>query len=80
MRNPKTWICPGCGRNVALPADCRAEGTRYDRRRLDQLAQALCGCWVSRLPNGGLARLLGAVMKGSETCQDDDLGFSRGDA
>lgn len=80
MRNPSTWICPGCGRTVALPEEYGLKGTSRDSRSLDQLAQALCGCWVGRLPRSGLTRLLGAIMAGNETHDDQNLGFSGGDA
>jgi hypothetical protein len=71
MCTPSTWKCPGCGTIVILPADCRATGEVPDRRRLDQLAQALCGCWVVRLPDSGLARLMRAIMTGDDGCYED---------
>ena len=44
-----------------------AAAIRPDERRLDQLAQALCGCWVVTLPESGLARLLEAIVAGEES-------------
>lgn len=80
MRSPNTWICPGCGRTVVLPADCDTDGLRQDHRRLDQLAQALCGCWVSRLPSGGVIRFLETILDGSGFSDDQNLGFFAGEA
>jgi len=45
-----------------MPADCRAAEERPDDKRLDQLAQALCGCWVISLSDTGVMRLFGAIM------------------
>lgn len=59
-----------------MPADYGKDGACADSRRLGQLAQALCGCWVDRLPNSGLSRLLGAIMTGNEFYDDRDLGFT----
>ena len=67
---PETWKCPGCGASIALPADCMAAAIRPDERRLDQLAQALCGCWVVTLPESGLARLLEAIVAGEESHEE----------
>lgn len=64
---PETWKCPGCGASIALPAHCLAADVRPGDRRLDQLAQALCGCWVVTLPESGLARLLEAIVAGEES-------------
>jgi hypothetical protein len=58
---------------VGLPQDVRIVAERGDGRRLDQLAQALCGCWVVSLSNGGISRLVGAILAG------DDTGPSRTD-
>ena len=70
-----TWNCPGCGRALELRADRGANGDRPDGgpddRRLDQLARALCGCWVVELPDKGLARLLRAILTGDDTCYED---------
>ncbi|MFH0916643.1 MAG: hypothetical protein V1912_09390 [bacterium] len=52
---------------IALPTDCREAGDRPDEQRLDQLTQALCGCWVARLSERGLARLLEAIVGEEET-------------
>jgi hypothetical protein len=52
---------------VSLPQDVRVLADRGDERRLDQLAQALCGCWVVSLSNGGISRLLGAIMSGDDS-------------
>jgi hypothetical protein len=67
MSAPTTWKCPGCGALVALPVECLSTNVGPGDRRLDQLAQALCGCWVVTLPESGLARLLGAIMDGEES-------------
>jgi hypothetical protein len=61
-----TWKCPGCGKIVDLPADYEAADARAGERCLDQLAQALCGCWVARLTDGRVTRLVGAIMAGDE--------------
>ena len=71
MKTPLKWTCPGCGATVALPAECGAAGKSCDYRRLDQLAQALCGCWVVKLPDRGLARLLRAIITGDDGLYDD---------
>jgi hypothetical protein len=65
-----TWKCPGCGAIVAFPADLGPAGGPAGGRHLDQLAQALCGCWVAKLPDKGLARLLRAVIIGDEGYYD----------
>jgi hypothetical protein len=67
---PKTWICPGCGASIVLPADCLAASVHPVGRRLDQLAQALCGCWVVILPESGLTRLLEAIVAGEESHEE----------
>jgi len=56
------------------------DGLRQDRRRLDQLAQALCGCWVNRLPSGGVTRFLEAILGGGGSADDQNLGFFAGEA
>jgi hypothetical protein len=53
-----------------MPADCGVTGESPDGQRLDRLAQALCGCWVVRLPDKGLSRLLRAIMTGDDGCYD----------
>ena len=65
-----SWRCPGCGATVFLAAEYGAAGLRSDDRRLDQLAQALCGCWVAKLPDRGLARLLRAIWTGDDDSYD----------
>jgi hypothetical protein len=57
-----TWKCPGCGALVALPAARPAPVDALGEKRLDQLAQASCGCWVASLSNSGVARLLEAIV------------------
>ena len=66
-----SWKCPGCGAIVVLSPECGADNAQLDDRRLDQLAQALCGCWVVKLPDLGLARILRAVMTGDDTDYSD---------
>ena len=61
MDSPQTWICPGCGRVVTLPAYCRPKGEHPDAKAMGQLARALCACWVGGLSEGGLLDLLEAV-------------------
>jgi len=61
-----TWRCPGCGALVVLPAACAPPGDACAERRLDQLAQASCGCWVAALSNRGVARLLEAIVRVDE--------------
>ncbi len=46
---------------MVLPVDDVAPA---DVRRRDELAQALCGCWVRSLSESGVARLLRAVASG----------------
>lgn len=50
---------------VSLPEDVRISAEEGERR-LDQLAQVLCGCWVVSLSNAGVSRLLGVIMAGDE--------------
>lgn len=57
-----TWRCPGCGVLVVLPTPCPAALDAAAERRLDQLAQASCGCWVASLSKQGMARLLEAIV------------------
>lgn len=66
MPDPHVWECPGCGAMVRLPPEVQTNNARDDTYRLDQLAQALCGCWVVNLSSGGVSRLLGAIMTGDE--------------
>ena len=66
MDSPQTWICPGCGRVVFLPAYCRPKDGHPDATAMGRLACALCACWVSRLSEGGLLDLLEAVTAKAE--------------
>jgi hypothetical protein len=70
MPDLNVWTCPGCGAVVAMPPDVHVTASHGDERRLDQLAQALCGCWVVSLSNGRVSRLLGAIMAGDEGRED----------
>lgn len=72
---PKEWKCPGCGAFITLPQDFSSSEEPPTEKRLDQLAQALCGCWVVTIPQRSLSRLLAAVLggreaQGSEGCRD----------
>lgn len=64
MPDPHVWECPGCGAMVRLPSEVQTCNARDEGYRLDQLAQALCGCWVVNLSPGGVSRLVGAIMTG----------------
>jgi hypothetical protein len=57
-----TWKCPGCGALVGVPAASPAPADTECEKRLDQLAQASCGCWVDVLSDRGMARLLEAIV------------------
>jgi hypothetical protein len=63
-----SWKCPGCGALVVLPTACPLPVDALGERRLDQLAQASCGCWVTSLSDRGVARLLDAIV----ALDDDD--------
>lgn len=63
---------------VVLPADCRDAVARLDGRRLDRLAQAVCGCWVVRLPDSGVWRLLWALMAGDGVGTEQEPHMSGG--
>ena len=63
------WKCPGCGAEITLPPVNKAAAVPADAKRLDSLAQAACGCWVKKLSDEGVGRLLGAVLTGY------DVGF-----
>ena len=65
-----TWRCPGCGALVVLPAACAPPLDARAERRLDQLAQASCGCWVAALSKHGIARLLDAIVGIDEGASD----------
>ncbi len=77
MTSPHTTTCPGCGKTVVIPSDDGYAGA-YLGRRLDQVAQALCGCWVGRLPDDSLSRLVGAIMAWGEIYDDPQLSFFGG--
>jgi hypothetical protein len=64
MPTPTNWQCPGCGRTVVLSAGDGTSAVQGDAKRRDLLARALCGCWVRELSEGGVARLLRAVVTG----------------
>jgi hypothetical protein len=57
-----TWKCPGCGALVGLPAAAPPPVGEAATKRLDQLAQASCGCWVDVLSDRRMARLLEAIV------------------
>lgn len=61
MDTPRTRRCPGCGRLVVLPQEGRTASDVLDDRRLDQLAQSLCGCWVTDLSHADIRDLLEAI-------------------
>jgi hypothetical protein len=65
-----TRRCPGCGTVVVLPAAYAQPLDALAERRLDQLAQASCGCWVARLSNQGMVRLLEAIVGADEGASD----------
>jgi len=58
------WRCPDCGRTFAIALERDVAGSHTDYRRLDLLARALCGCWVLRLSDRGLARMMRALARG----------------
>jgi hypothetical protein len=66
-----TWKCPGCGALVGLPGNAPAPVDASAEKRLDQIAQASCGCWVDTLSDRRMARLLDAIVN------VDDMRFSR---
>lgn len=51
----------------------RAADDVPDERRLDQLAQALCACWVKGLSEQGVSRLVDAIV----SMDDDDMPYLR---
>lgn len=65
-----TWRCPGCGVLVVLPAAYSLPLDALAERRLDQLAQASCGCWVAALSKQDMARLLEAIVGIDEGASD----------
>ena len=65
MLTPSHWKCPGCGALITLPGGGETKGNPpacADETRLDQLAQAVCGCWVRTLSDGEFSRFVLAVM------------------
>jgi hypothetical protein len=74
MPDPHVCKCPGCGSTVVLPPDLHLLRENGNERRIDQLAQSLCGCWVVKLSDRAVSRLLGAVMAGDGL---EDLGNYR---
>lgn len=60
--------CPDCGALVPLPTDVLDASKYPDKRHLDQVTRALCGCWVARLPDGRALGLASAIMAGDEAC------------
>jgi hypothetical protein len=69
MPTRSIYKCPGCGASVELPPnETDAASPAPDEcaagPRREVLAQAVCGCWVSRLSDCGVAQLLRAVMTG----------------
>ncbi len=62
------WKCPGCGALVGLPAATPPPADAQAEKRLDQLAQASCGCWVDTLSERGVARLLEAIVGVDDVC------------
>jgi hypothetical protein len=62
MEMCETWNCPGCGALVLLPSSVPVPTDAQAEKRVDQLAQASCGCWVDTLSSRGMARLLDAIV------------------
>jgi hypothetical protein len=62
--------CSLCGRVVLVPTDVAKPPKRLSEERHRQMVQALCGCWVGRLPQPKVVRLVGAIMAGDEFCAD----------
>jgi hypothetical protein len=62
METFHTWKCPGCGALVGIPRSAPAPNDPEAKRRLDQLAQAACGCWVDVLSELSMVRLLHALV------------------
>ncbi len=53
-----------------VPTDVAKPPKRLSEERHRQMVQALCGCWVGRLPQPKVVRLVGAIMAGDEFCAD----------
>lgn len=62
-----SWRCPGCGALVSFPAAAPAPADEQAEKRLDQLAQASCGCWVMVLSKRGMYRLLEAIVSANDS-------------
>jgi hypothetical protein len=62
-----SWRCPGCCALVALPAAAPSPADEQAEKRLDQLAQASCGCWVNALSKRGMDRLLEAIVSADDS-------------
>lgn len=62
MSDPIMAKCPVCGKLVPITADVMASAGQLSDRRREQLTRALCGCWVTRLPDGEVACLVSALM------------------
>jgi hypothetical protein len=74
-----TWKCPGCGALVGLPRPATAPLDAQAERRLDQLAQAACGCWVGGLSDRTMARLLEAIVSADDAyCRPPRMAAGRG--
>lgn len=65
-----TWKCPGCGALVGLPTAGPPPVDETGAKRLDQLAQASCGCWVDVLSDRRMARLLEAIVSVDDGLSD----------
>jgi hypothetical protein len=69
MLSPTSWKCPSCGATVTLPSGPRKTTDRNEMsgsdRRLDQVARAVCGCWVRGLSDDELGRFVLELTKGS---------------
>jgi hypothetical protein len=72
-----TWRCPGCGALVVLPTACPLPVDAPGELRLDQLAQASCGCWVAALSTQGMSRLLEAIIGVDEFDRSRGAGAGR---
>jgi hypothetical protein len=70
MDDPRMSKCPLCGRAVLVPTNVVKPPKRLSEERHRQMVQALCGCWVGRLPQPKVARLVGAIMAGDESYAD----------
>jgi hypothetical protein len=57
-----TRKCPGCGALIAFPVNTPVPQDSEAAGKLDQIAQASCGCWVSGLTDQEMARLLKIIV------------------